>query len=71
MCYGFSLTEKPIHEVNKVTFKDKLQRSVLLRMNEEIEDHPELRTVDGYTTHLELLSKRLKSNDRQQFIHAV
>ena len=31
----------------------------------EIVDQPESRTVDGYKTHLELLSKRLKSKDRQ------
>ena len=34
-------------------------------MNEQIKDQPESRTVDGYKTHLELLSKRLKHNDRQ------
>ena len=34
-------------------------------MNEQIEDQSELRTADGYKTHLELLSKRLKSNGRQ------
>ena len=49
----------------KITFRDELQRSVLLRMNEQIEDQPEFRTADGYKTHLELLSKRLKSNGRQ------
>ena len=34
-------------------------------MNEQIEDQPESRTADGYQTHLELLSKRLKSTGRQ------
>ena len=34
-------------------------------MNEQIEDQFESRTVDGYKTHLELLSKRLKSKVRQ------
>ena len=34
-------------------------------MNEQIEDQPESRTADGYKTHLELLSKRLKNNGRQ------
>ena len=34
-------------------------------MNEQIEDQPESRTADGYKTHLELLSKRLKSKGRQ------
>ena len=34
-------------------------------MNEQIEDQPESRTAAGYKTHLELLSKRLKSNGRQ------
>ena len=58
-------TEKTIHEINKTTFRDELQRSVLLSMNEQIEDQPESRTADGYKTHLELLSKRLKSNGRQ------
>ena len=36
-----------------------------MSMNEPIEDQPESRTADGYNTHLELLIKRLKSNDRQ------
>ena len=52
-------------EIDKTTFRDELQRSGLLRMNEQIEDQPESRTADGYKTHLELLSKRLKSNGRQ------
>ena len=34
-------------------------------MNEQIEDQPESRTADGYKTHLELLSKRLKYKGRQ------
>ena len=42
-----------------------LQQSVLLRTKEQIEDQPKTRTADGYKTHLELLSKRLKSNGRQ------
>ena len=29
------------------------------------EDQPESRTADGYKTHLELLSKRVKSNGRE------
>ena len=58
-------TEKPIHAINKTTFRDELQRSVLLSMNEQIEDQPESRTADGYKTNLELLSKRLKYNVRQ------
>ena len=33
-------TEKIINEMNKTTFKDELQRSVLLSMNEQIEDQP-------------------------------
>ena len=37
----------------------------LLSMNEQIEDQPEFRTADGYKTHLELLSKRLKSIGRR------
>ena len=65
MCHGFSSTERLFHEINKATFRDDLQRSVLLSMNEQIEDQPELRTADGYKTHQELLSKRLKYNDRQ------
>ena len=52
-------------ENDKTTFRDELQRSVLVRMNEQIEDQLESRTADGYKTHLELLSKRLKSNGRQ------
>ena len=58
-------TEKTINEINKTTFRDELQRSVLLNMNEQIEDQPESRTADGYKTYLELLSKRLKSNGRR------
>ena len=58
-------TEKPIHEIDEATFRGELQRSVLMSMNEQIEDQPESRTVDGYKTHLELLSKRLKSKGRQ------
>ena len=34
-------------------------------MHEQIEDQPESRTLGGYKTHLELLSKRFKSNGRQ------
>ena len=60
-----STEKKTIHEIDKATFRDELQRSVLLSMNEQIEDQPELRTVDGYKTHFELLSKRLKSKGRQ------
>ena len=64
-------TEKPIHEFNKATFRDELQRSVLLSMNEHIEDQPELRTADGYKTHLELLSKSFESVVVKQFIQPV
>ena len=52
-------------EHDKTTIRDVLQRSVLLRKKEQIEDQPETRTVDGYKTQLELLNKRLKSNGRQ------
>ena len=52
-------------EIDKTTFRDELQPSILLRMNEQIEDQPESRTADGYKTHLKLLSKRLKYNGRQ------
>ena len=58
-------TEKLIHEIDKAIFMDELQWSVLLSINEQIEDQPESRTVDGYNTHLELLTKRLKSKGRQ------
>ena len=51
--------------MNKTTFRDELQRSVLRSMNEQIEDQPESRTADGYKIHLELLSKRLKSKGCQ------
>ena len=34
-------------------------------MNEHIENQPELRTADGYKTHLELLSNSLKYNGRR------
>ena len=52
-------------ENGKTTFRDVLQQSVLLRTKEQIENHPETRTADGYKTHQELLSKCLKSNGRQ------
>ena len=58
-------TEKTINQINKTTFRDGLQRSVLVSINEQIEDKPESRTADGYKIHLELLSKRLKSKGRQ------
>ena len=58
-------TEKAIHEINKATFMDELQRSVLLSLNAQIEDQPESRTADGDKIHLALLSKRFKSNGRQ------
>ena len=57
--------EKPILEIDKTTFRDDLQRSVSLKMNGQIDDEPESRTTDGYKTHLELFSKRLKYNGRQ------
>ena len=59
-----SSTEKTISEINKTTFTDELQRSVLLSINEQIDVQPESRTADGYKTHLKLLSKRLKSKVR-------
>ena len=34
-------------------------------MHGNIHDEPEFRTTDGYKTHQELLSKRLKYNERQ------
>ena len=60
-----SASTEPIHEIDKTTFRDELQLSVLLIMNKHIEVQPESRTVDSYKTHLELLSKRLKSKGRQ------
>ena len=47
-------TEKPMHEIDKATFRSELQRSVLLSMTEQIEEQPESRTVDGYKTQIEL-----------------
>ena len=58
--FGFKLQlKKRIHEINKTTFRDEWQRSLLLSMNEQIEDQPEFRTAHDYKTQLELLSKRL------------
>ena len=71
MCYGFSFNWKTNREIDKTTFKDELQRSVLLSMNEQIDDEPESRTADGYKTHLELLTKRLKYNGRLNSLHGV
>ena len=39
-------TEKTINEINKTTFRDELQRSVLLSMNKQIEDEPESKTAN-------------------------
>ena len=50
---------------DKTTFRDVLQQSVLIKTKEQVEDQPETRTADGYKSHIELLSKRLKSNGRQ------
>ena len=58
-------TEKSIHKIDKATFADELQQSVVPCMNEQIEDEPESRAVDDYKTHLKLLSKRSKSKGRQ------
>ena len=66
MCYGFSFNwKKTINEINKTTIRDELQRSVLLSINDQIDDQLESKTAYGYKTHLELLSKRLKSQGRQ------
>ena len=53
-------TEKTINEMNKTNFRDELQRSVLLSMNEQIEDQPESRTANGYKTHLEFTEQMFK-----------
>ena len=58
-------TENLEKEKDKRTFEDELKRSVILIMNEQIEDQPVSKTADGYKTHMELLIKRLKSNCRQ------
>ena len=58
-------------EIDKTTFRDELQRSVLLSMNEQLEDKPELRTVDSYKTQLKLLSKRLKSNNGRKTVYTA
>ena len=52
-------------EIYKSILRDELQWSVLLRINEQIEDQPESSTADGYKTHTELLRKRLKFIGRQ------
>ena len=64
-------TEKPIREIDKTTFRDELQRSALLSMNEQIDDEPESKTADGYKTHLELLSKHINVIDVKQFTRRV
>ena len=55
-------TEKPAIEFDRMAFKDKLKRSVLLDINCQADHTPESRTADGYKTHLEHLNKRRKSN---------
>ena len=56
-------TEKLIREIDITTVRDELHRSDLLSVNDQIDD--ESKTADGYKTHLELLSKRLRYNGRQ------
>ena len=58
-------TENLEKEKDKTTFEDQLKRSVILSMNEQIEDQPVSRTADGYKIHIELLTKRIKSNCHQ------
>ena len=58
-------------EKDKTTFEDELKRSVILSMNQQIEDQPVSTTADGYKTHIELLSKRLKSNCRQTSLYSL
>ena len=43
-------TEETINEINKTTFRDEVQWSVLLSMNEQIEDQPESRTAEKITS---------------------
>ena len=47
---------------DKTTFEDELKRSVIFSMNEQIKDQPASTTADDYKTHIELLTKRLKSH---------
>ena len=49
-------SDKPAIEFERMAFKDKLKRSVLLDINCEADDTPESRTADGYRKHLEHLS---------------
>ena len=62
MYCGFSFNWKHRKRNDKTTFEDELKRSVILNMNEQIDDQPVSTTADGYKTHIELLTKRLKSN---------
>ena len=41
-------TENLEKEKDKTTFEDELKRSVILSMNEQIEDQPVSTTADGY-----------------------
>ena len=60
-----STEKKQSVKLTKTTFRDELQRSVLLSMNEQIDDQPESRTANGYKTQIELLRTSLKNNGRQ------
>ena len=57
-----SSSDNPAIELERMSFKDELKRSVLLDINCQADDTPESRTADGCKTHLEHLNKRLKSN---------
>ena len=62
-------SDKPVTECDRMAFKDKLKRSVLLDINCQVDDTPVFTTSDGYKAHLKHLNKRLKSNGRD--LHCV
>ena len=68
---GTASTENLEKEKDKTAFEDELKRSVILSMNEQIEDQSVSTTADSYKTHIELLTKRLKSNCRQTLLYSL
>ena len=45
-------SDKPAAECDRMAFKDKLKRSVLLDINCQVDDTPVFTTADDYKAHL-------------------
>ena len=55
-------SDKPAAECDRMAFKDEFKRSVLLDINCQVDDTPDITTADGYKAHSKHLNKCLKSN---------